>query len=205
MYNCIFTAHCTELVCDKSCPILVETSYLLERNEIDIDSFVFKKNEFDSDSMLKALDKCKSGLGTYVVPNSTNTVRCADMLTYCAICQNYRGSQLHCTVYNLKYSRFLDSLRNSWSGNNSDEQLDYIRIWIETAKVLIVSNFDYVNFGDFECQTLLNLIQSRQTKNLSTVLVSPSINNLMSSKGSIFLKSLKDMMKASIVSSAVQK
>lgn len=36
MNNCIFTAHCTETICDKACPILVETSYLLERNGLSL-------------------------------------------------------------------------------------------------------------------------------------------------------------------------
>lgn len=198
MYSCIFTAHCTELVCDKSCPIFAETSYLLERNGISSDSFVFGKNEFNAESILKILDSCKNSLGTYIVPKDSSTIRCADMITYCAICQNWKGSRLHCDVYNLRYSRYLEELRSSWSGRDS-EDLEYMKIWADSAKVLIVSNFDYINFGDFECQTLLNLIQSRQTKNLSTVLVSPPLSNILSSKGSIFLKPLKDLMKSSMV------
>lgn len=198
MYSCMFTAHCTELVCDKSCPILAETSYLLERNNINPDSFVFGKNEFDENEILKVLDRCKNSLCTYIVPKNSTSIRCADMITYCAICQNWKGSRLHCDVYNLRYSRYLEEIRNSWNGNSS-EDLEYMRIWSDNAKVLVVSNFDYVNFGDFECQTLLNLIQSRQIKNLSTILVSPQLVNLMSSKGSVFLKPLKDIMKSSVV------
>ena len=44
MFNCIFTPHCMESFCDKSCPKLVETTYLLERNDINIDSHVFSEN-----------------------------------------------------------------------------------------------------------------------------------------------------------------
>ena len=45
MRDCIFTGHCTEKVCDKACPIYVQVSYLLERNNISSNSNVFTKME----------------------------------------------------------------------------------------------------------------------------------------------------------------
>ena len=71
------------------------------------------------------------------------------------------------------------------------EELEYMNIWARSAKILIISNFDYVNFGDFESQTLLNLLQERQNGELTTILVTPSLKTLVSSKASIFFNSLK--------------
>ena len=62
---------------------------------------------------------------------------------------------------------------------------------------MIISNFDYVKFGDFESQTLLNLIQSRQTDGNITILVSPPINSLVYGK-SRFFDVLKNKMKDSV-------
>jgi hypothetical protein len=74
-----------------------------------------------------------------------------------------------------------------------------MKIWSETSKVLIISNFDYVNFGDFESQTMLNLIQQRQANNLVTILVSPQIGSLVSGKKSSFFDMLVNMMKNNII------
>ena len=115
------------------------------------------------------------------------------MLTYCAICKHWKGSRLHCTVYNLKYARYLELLRNSWGGSISDE-LEYLNIWIDKSQVLIISNFDYVNFSDFECQTLLNILEKRRNSKLSTILVCPKLNQLISSKNSPFFRPLLNML-----------
>jgi len=69
-----------------------------------------------------------------------------------------------------------------------------VKIWSENAKVLIISNFDFVNFGDFESQTLLNLLQTRQVEGKTTILVSPPISQLVSSKSSMFFNMLRSRM-----------
>lgn len=172
MYNCIFTAHCIEPFCDKSCSILAETSYLLERNGIQPTNPVFHASETKIQQMLKLLDSREGQLTAYVVGPDDNTIYESDLLTYCAICKNWRGSKLHCTVYNLRYSKFIDETKKSWKGTESEE-LQYMRIWSESAKILIVSNTDYVSFTDFESQTLLNLIQQRESEGLTTIVVRP--------------------------------
>lgn len=193
MHNCIFTPYCTELFCDKSCPILAETSYLLERNNINIRSFVFSDTSIDYASSQSLLDRITNTTGVYVVgPSSKRTTsQYADIFTYTAICNNWQGSRLHCTVYNLKYSKYLDDLKQSWSAKSEPESLEYTRIWAESAKVLIISNIDYVNFGDFESQTLLNLLQVRDDGEHTTLIVSPPLTNLVSSKASRFFTMLK--------------
>ena len=183
MYNCIFTAHCLDNFCDGSCPILAEISYLLERNGITMRNPVFTSSEQDISRMKNVLDTANEKTFGLIVDNTTtDTIRVADLLTYVAICRNWKGSNLHCTVYNLKYSIYLDELRKSWSMKSEPENLEYMRIWAQSAKILVVSNFDYVNFNEFESQTLLNLIQTRSSSNLTTILVSPEPRKLMSTK-----------------------
>lgn len=180
MDNCIFTAHCTEMCCDQSCPILVETSYLLERNGIQFSNPVFSKYSNSILDVVRFLDKyqhqtrrvLENDLGVKL--NDAPTVQKADLITYCAICKYWKGSQLHCTVYNLRYSKYLEEMKKSWTTGSESEILQMMRIWSESCKVLIISNFDYVKFGDFESQTLLNLIQSRESQALTTILVGPS-------------------------------
>lgn len=183
MYNCIFTSHCLESFCDGSCPVLAQTSYLLERNGITMKNPVFSSSEQDINKMRSVLDTSKeSTYGLVVDSNVTDTIKIADLLTYVAICENWKGSNLHCTVYNLKYSIYLDEMKKSWSLKSEPESLEYMRIWAQTAKILIVSNFDYVDFKEFESQTLLNLIQTRSSQGLTTILVSPEPRKLMSTK-----------------------
>lgn len=184
MYNCIFTAHCTEPFCDMSCPILAETSYLLERNGITMKNAVFQSSSEDIAQMVNVLKTLNEQAGSVLInPASDDTIKAADLLTYCAICQNWKGSNLHCTVYNLKFAKYLDVMKQSWSMKSEPEDLQYMRIWSESAKVLIISNFDYVNFKDFEAQTLLNLIQTRSAENLTTILVSPQVSALLHNNG----------------------
>ena len=197
MHNCIFTANCLETTCDKSCPTYVETSYLLERNGISSSSYLFSDPRVDVPKLTRILDTFKDKEGVVIVSNTSTgftTVQWAEALTYCAICHNWRGSRLHCVVYNLKLSKYLDDIKQSWSAKTNDEDLEYVKIWSETAKVLIISNFDFVNFGDFEAQTLLNLLQARQVEGKTTLLVSPPINHLVSSKSSMFFSMLRSRM-----------
>lgn len=202
MYNCIFSAHCTEAFCDKSCPMLVETSYLMERNGITMQSPVFAISDVQVNRMLTILSLSESNprhFGVYRISADESTIQIADILTYCAICKNWKGSRLHCNVYNLKYSKYIDEMKKSWSGTPESETFQYMKIWSETAKVLIISNFDYVNFGDFESQTMLNLIQQRESQGLTTIMVTPQIGTLVSGKKSTFFDILCKMMKDNII------
>ena len=184
MYNCIFTSHCTEQTCDKSCPILAETSYLLERNNIQMNNPVFQASDENVAQALDALHRFKGNTGGVVVSSGAlSTVQVADLITYCAICENWKGSGLHCTVYNLRYAKYLDEMKQSWGMKSELESFEYMKIWAESAKVLIVSNFDFVNFKDFEAQTLLNLIQLRSSSEYTTILVSPPTKALLHNKG----------------------
>lgn len=203
MRNCIYTAHCSENVCDKSCPIFVQTSYLLERNNISLDSSIMKTSYDKIPKMLSILKKFEGKIGAV---HTKYTIETSELLTYCAICQNWSGSQLHCNVYRLKFSKYLEDTKLSWNTRSESEALEYMRIWSNSAKVLIVSNLDYVNFGDFESQTLLNLIQSRQNTGQTTIVVLPPASKLPNGDNSVnligkgsFYKKLIDLLKEASV------
>ena len=199
MHNCIFTAHCTEAICDKSCPILVETSYLLERNGLNFSNPVFSTPVEKVRKMMKLLELADGKLGVYKIEPDETTVQSSDLITYCAICKYWKGSRLHCNVYNLKFSKYIDEIKKTWNGTPESEQYQYMKIWAESAKVLIVSNFDYVDFTDYVSQTMLNLIQQRQSQGLTTILVSPQIGMLVSAKKSSFFDILAKIMSANII------
>lgn len=191
MDNCIFSAHCTEFKCDKSCPILVETSYLLERNNISMSSSVFHRDpayiEMTSSTLKRAEGRIKC-------VTADQTVATAELFTYVAICQNWKGNRLHCNVYNLRFSTFLEETKQSWSAKTDPESLEYMRIWSNSAKVLIISHLDYVNFGDFESQTLLNLLQMRDRPDLTTIIVSPKLHQLVGKDKSMFFTKLQTVL-----------
>lgn len=192
MDNCIFSGHCINMRCDKSCPALVETSYLLDRNGISISNDVFHSSEEDLQAANKLITENQGKLKVYI---SKNTITSATLLTYVGICQNWRGSQLHCTVYNLKFFQYLEAIKKSWNSGSSDN-LEYTKIWASTSKLLIVSNIDFVNFKNFECQTLLELIQSRLSNpELTTIIVSPQLSALVG-EGSFFSALMEILKKA---------
>lgn len=176
MYNCIFNGHCNHFLCDRSCPTLAETSYLLERNNITMNNAVFKSDAKKIQSYLRMLD---TNEGSLKVILSNQTVQDADLLTYCGICKYWKGSRLHCTVYNLKYAQFIEMTKKSWSTKSEPDDLEYMRIWSQSAKLLIISNIDFINFRDFECQTLLTLLQSRSGPEFTTIVVSPPLSSLV--------------------------
>ena len=181
MYNCIFTGHCIEeQPCNTSCPALAQTSYLLERNDIKMTSPVFKMSESDMRKYYNILNESAGRTTSVIVNNGDFTNLAADALTYCAICENWRGSQLHCTVYNLKFTQYLETLQSSWSfGDDSSDKVSQMKIWIANARVLIISNLDFINFKEFQSQTLLSLLQSRAGMDLTTIVVTPPVTSLV--------------------------
>lgn len=190
MHNCIFAGHCNHQSCDESCPALAETTYLLERNNLSMNSHVFKTNV---DKLIKFSNILEDHAGELISIFSQDTVKDADLVTYAGICKNWKGNRLHCSVYNLKYSNMVDRLKDSWGTHQESSDLEYMKIFARSAKILIISNIDYINFKDFECQTLLSLIQSRAGNNLTTVIVTPTVSSLVGS--SPFFGRLTDIIR----------
>ena len=197
MNNCIFAGHCTRLICDNSCPVYVESKYLLDRNDIKITSSVFSQGQDSIRSCQSVLEQANTK--PLAVVTSQNTSEFANNLAYCAICQNWKGSQLHCTVYNLKFYKYIEMTKKSWSNSNDSTALEYMNIWAKSAKVLIISNLDFVNFKTFECQSLLNLIQSRIDEDKATIVVCPKISSLVGSSETQFFSHLTSMLSKAVV------
>lgn len=195
MDNCIFSAHCIEYECDKSCPVLAETSYLLERNGITMNSSVFHR---DPAYLSMTADTLKRAEGKTKCVTADQTVATAELFTYVAICQNWKGNRLHCNVYNLRFSTFIEETKQSWSARSDSESLEYMRIWSNSAKVLIISHLDYVNFGDFEAQTLLNLLQVRDRPDLTTIVISPKLTQLVGKDKSMFFTKLQTVLSKAV-------
>jgi len=173
----------------------VQTTYLLERNQIPLNSNVFKTDPVKVNSTLSMLEKV-NGKFSVVLDKDDTSIR-SDLITYCAICQNWRGSQLHCVVYHLRFSQYVDEIQKSWSKRESEE-FEYMQIFAKSSKVLIISGIDFVNFKNFQCQTLLELIQQRNSNpDNTTIIVSPPLSSLVGE--GMFFGKLQDMMRKAVV------
>lgn len=174
----MFTGHCIKATCDQSCPALVESTFLLEQNGISFNSSVFHSDPASIVKYNRVVESAEGKLQTVIAKN-TNAV--AELLAYCGVCKYWKGSRLHTAVYNLRLSQYLEGIQNSWSNSSNLDDLEYQKIWISKAKLLIISNIDYVNFKDFQCQTLLSLLQSRDKPEFGTIIVSPQTQSLVGS------------------------
>ena len=174
----MFTGHCIKSACDQSCPALTESSFLLEQNSIGLNSSVFHADPTLLQKCNKIIENAEGKLQTVI---SKNTNATAELIAYCGVCKYWKGSRLHTAVYNLKLSQYLEGIQNSWSGSSNLDDLEYQKIWVAKAKLLIISNIDFVNFKDFQCQTLLTLLQSRDKPEIGTIIVSPQTQTLVGS------------------------
>lgn len=190
----MFTGFCVNGSCDKSCPDYVESSYLLERNNISFNSSVFHADPKLVSKYSNIIANSEGKLATII---ASNTNEAAELVTYCGICKHWKHSRLSVVVYNLRFSQYVDNIQKSWSTKGNSEDTEYSEIWAKQAKLLIVSNIDYVNFREFQCTTLLKLIQNRAADGLSTIIISPQISAL-SGDGNFFSQ-LKQILSNSIM------
>jgi hypothetical protein len=190
----MFTGHCIKATCDQSCPAYAESSFLLEQNSIGLNSAVFHADPALVAKYNRIIENAEGKLQTVIAKN-TNVA--SELLTYCGICKYWKGSRLHTVVYNLKLSQYVEGIQNSWSKTTALDELEYQKIWISKAKLLIISNIDYVNFKDFQCQTLLSLLQSRDKPEFTTIIVSPQTQSLVGS--GLFFNRLQETLNRTII------
>ena len=119
----------------------------------------------------KGIEIIEGGAGKLSVFRSKSPETATDTLAYCAICLHGRGTALKKGIYVLNYAEYIDEIKRSWQSKYESEDLQFMRIWSNSANYLIISGIDYVKFGDFECQTLLRLIQDRRNPSKSTYIV----------------------------------
>lgn len=193
---CPFAGHCIKQECTTACPDYGELSYLLERNRIDAESSVFNRSQKVISDAKSVLGQAKKRLA-YVV--SSHVKDTSDLLAYLAICESWQGSCFHCCVYHLDFYKHLEKIQRSWGLQSRPDDLEYEQIWLETAEVLIISNFDFVQFKDFQAQTMLNMISNRLNNGATTILVGPDTRSLVGANNSIFFTRMRDMMGKAVI------
>lgn len=193
---CPFSGHCIKPECTTACPDYGEIAYLLERNEIPPNSTVYNRSQKVISDAKHVLDQAKDKL---VYISSVHVKETSDLLTYLAICDKWQGSCFHCCVYHLDFYRYLERVQRSWGLQSRPDELEYEQIWLETAELLVISNFDFIQFKDFQAQTMLNIIGNRSNRGHTTILVGPDIRALVGANNSMFFSRMKDMMGKAVI------
>lgn len=191
MYDCIFTSHCTRNTCDLACSVHAEISYWMERCNIHMDNPVLLSSD---DAINRAVMLIESHTGKTVSVSSKDTVFTGDLLSYVAICLHGTGTAFTNGIYKLNFSEYIDEIKRSWQTRDEPESLEFMRIWANTESYLIITGLDYVKFGDFESQTMLQLLQNRRSPNKTTFVVIPEKNSLVGSNTSGFFTQLMDQL-----------
>lgn len=195
MFDCIYSAYCIKDDCDNACHVHAEIAYWMERCNIKINNPVL---HIDTAQLNQCIDLIEGNIGKVNVYRAKNTVATADLFCYCAICKHGLGTGLNGGVYNLNFSKYIEEIRKSWQTRYESEELEFMRIWSNSAEFLIISRLDYVNFGDFESQTLLNIMQSRLHPDKSTYIIIPSEVNLLGKGDGFYPRLLKQLKEAEI-------
>lgn len=171
---CPFSSQCERAFCDYSCGKNVLFDVMMKKSEIkpqDVGTISVKLR----DKVKQDLTKFK-GSTIYITANRGNKML-GDIYAWLAACKlcPYYGSDV--TVYHLKYSKYLEQLRQSWATKYEPEELIEARCFINTARVLIVSSLEYVQYKDFESQTLFSLLGERSyNREFTTIVIGPEIN-----------------------------
>lgn len=171
---CPFSSQCERAFCDYSCGKNVLFDVMMKKSEIkpqDVGAISVKLR----DKVKQDLAKFK-GSTIYITANRGNKML-GDIYAWLAACKlcPYYGSDV--TVYHLKYSKYLEQLRQSWATKYEPEELVEARCFINTARVLIVSSLEYVQYKDFESQTLFSLLGERSyNREFTTIVIGPEIN-----------------------------
>lgn len=195
MFDCIYSAYCIKPSCDNACHVHAETCYWMERCGITINNPVLHISIDQLNQCVKLLD---DNVGKVNVYRAKNTLATADLFCYCAICKYGHGTGLNGGVYNLNFSKYVEEIRKSWRTRYESEELDFMRIWTDSSEFLIISRLDYVNFTDFESQTLLSIMQSRSQPGKSTYIITPSEANLIGKGDGFYPRLLRQLKEAEI-------
>lgn len=190
MHNCIYTSLCDKQNCDRSCARNAEISYWMERCNIDMHNPVLR----NSPDFTKYCQLIESSLGKTKVVSAKDTVKSGDFLCYIAICLHGTGLAFSKGIYKLNFSEYIEQLKSSWNSRYESDSLEYMRIWLKSERYVIINGMDYVRFGDFESQTLLQILQSRRSENQATILVIPGIDQLVGVSTSVFFIRLIDKL-----------
>lgn len=187
--NCMFICYCMETYCDMSCPKNAVSDILVSKSHISYTDDVFSVGAAEK---VERSNFLKEHEGQIVSLSVDHTNQVAKLLTFVAICDHCEGYGISVTAYHLNYSKYINDLKDSWShgvGLSLQEKIAHIN----HCKILIISGIDYMSFNDFESQTMLNLLQDRDSEDRTTIIVAKDIDSL-AGKGTFF-SALKSMLK----------
>lgn len=190
VHNCIYTSLCDKQNCDRSCARNAEISYWMERCNIEMNNPILK-NTSEFTVYRNIID---NSIGKIKIVNAKDTVKSGDFLCYVAISLHGTGLAFSKGIYKLNFSEYIEKLKDSWNSRYESESLEYMRIWLKSERYVIINGMDYVRFGDFESQTLLQIMQSRRSVDQSTILVIPGIDQLVGVPTSVFFTRLIDKL-----------
>lgn len=192
MNDCIYTAFCTRNQCDFSCPVRGEIEYWMDRCRINMNNPVLN---LDANIISKYTSILEDNKGGLVAIPAHDTLRVADILTYIAICLHGRGTAYTHGIYKLDFADFMSLQKSSFNMREEPEKLEYMKIFSRDENFLIIYNLDYIKFGDFESQMLLQLLQQRKDVEKSTYIVIPESYNILGNNSSPFYNLLLEKIR----------
>lgn len=203
MFKCPYNNTCIKTQCDLSCGEFSELEHWCNRCGISINNPAINASVDDiyiADRVLKnsKLDNVSSNSNyMHISLYCCNNVKyMADLISYTAICRYCKNIGFYNGVYKLNFSQYLDEVKQSWTSRGESELLENMRVWMKSAKYLIIYNLGLVRFGDFESQTLLTLFQERYDEDKFTVIVLETGKFCLNGKSdSLFFHKLKDEFK----------
>lgn len=195
MFNCIFTPYCIHETCDLACPRHAEILYWMKRCRLDINNPVLNSPAAKINYVTQLIKENQNTVSAF---KAEKPVDSAHLFSYVAICNYGIGTGLNGGVYHLNFQEYLDELKRSWQTKFDSEDLTNMRIWNQSANYLIISNLEYIKFGDFESQTLLALLQSRDKPDKTTFVILNKKEPLIGTD-SIFFSRLKNRLEESVI------
>lgn len=179
--QCVFSSYCTRDWCDMSCSKSIMFDVLTEKSDMNLSMPALRANKKSRHKALKNIESAKGGLLVIQSNMSTDLANLYAYLSMCELCDK-RGSNV--SVYHLRYGKYMNAIKDSWKVGVS-ENLQETNAFVNSSEILIISGMDYMTFKDFECQTLLNLIQDRSSPEKTTILILSNIQDMVGT-GSFF-------------------
>lgn len=199
MQNCPYNNTCTKRTCDLACRKFAEFEHWSRRCGFSVKNAVIRasiKELEQADNVLQASmhdeDNYNSNYRHISVCKDAKSQYAADLISYVAICKYCKDIGFYHGVYKLNFSQYLETVKASWNSREPLQELEDMKMWIASAKYLIIYNMGLVRFGDFESQTLLTIFQERYADNNYTILVLEKGDYSLPGKvDSLFYKKLK--------------
>lgn len=166
---CPFAAACDSPRCDYSCNRTSTLEAMIRHSEIDPNRL--GKVSPEAISMIESYMQKFSGRTGMVLCNK-DSKWLADLYSWVAICKlsRYYGSDI--AVFHLNFNQYVQNIRSGNWGRGESERMSLMRYFIRTARVLVISGLEYIQWYDTESQTLLQVIGDRErNSNFSTVIV----------------------------------